>query len=74
MGRFLELARLAMRDRWAKRAAALLAQILDTDARVELRYWFEERAAVFEFDGGMDREAAEEQAYRLLLAEVHRDR
>ena len=45
-------------------AFATSATIADKDRKVknmneEVRYWFEERAAIMEFDGGLSREEAE---------------
>lgn len=36
----------------------------------KLREWYEERAAVMEYEGGLPRPAAQDQAYSLLLARI----
>ncbi|MBK1718927.1 hypothetical protein CKO27_14985 [Thiocystis violacea] len=51
------------------RIAAFVAR-LDEDERE----YFEERAAIAEYDGGLTRAAAEEQAYQLTLAYRQRHR
>jgi hypothetical protein len=63
MGRYLDICKEVMRDRWAKQAAALLAQVRDDDLRAALRHRFEERAGVYEYDGDMSRDEAERIAF-----------
>lgn len=70
MGRYLDICKEIMRDRWAKQAAALLAQVQDNDLRADLRDHFEERAGICEYDGGSTREIAEQQAYLELVRAV----
>lgn len=53
---------------WARAAAALLAEVADDDDRAGLRYEFEERAGVHEYDGGLPRDEAE----RLALEHLRR--
>src|SRR5829696_2229010 len=55
---------------WARRAAARLATIEDDEHRADLRYAFEERAGILEYDGGLTREAAEERAFQEVLGEL----
>jgi hypothetical protein len=66
MGRYLELATTALKDRWARRAAALLSGVADDERRQDLRYVFEERAGILEHDAGLDRGTAEERAFRYI--------
>jgi hypothetical protein len=68
MGRYLDICNEMTRDGWAKRAAALLAQVNDVDLRTDLRDRFEERAAVCEYDGGMPRDDAERIAFEEIQA------
>ena len=63
MGRYLDICKDMLRDRWAKHAAALLAQVHDDDLRADLRDRFEERAGICEHDGGMSRDEAERTAF-----------
>jgi hypothetical protein len=58
----------ALGQAWARKAAALLAQIHDDDLRADLRYRFEERAAICEYDGGMSRDEAERGAFKEIEA------
>jgi hypothetical protein len=53
---------------WGRRASALLSGIDDDEARACLRYQFEERAAMYEYDAGLPREEAERLAYEHVLA------
>jgi hypothetical protein len=39
---------------------------------LEDRGWFEERAAIMEYDGKMSREESEKEAYRCLLQITHK--
>ena len=55
-------------DYWARQAAALLAPVADPDLRADLRELFEHRAAICEFDGGLDRTEAERVAFAELRA------
>lgn len=55
-------------SRWARQAAALLAQVRDDALRDDLRYRFEERAAICEIDGGLPRVEAERIAFESLVA------
>jgi hypothetical protein len=50
------------RPSWGYALAKLLAD-LDADQRESLRFQFEERAGIAEYDGGMDRYAAERLAF-----------
>ena len=63
-----------LQDRWARRAAGLLATVADPQMRVDLREQFEERAGICEQDGGMTRAAAERVAYEEIAAQVNRVR
>jgi hypothetical protein len=67
MGRYLDICKEVMRDRWAKLAAALLAHVRDDDLRADLRDRFEERAGICEYDGDMSRDDAE----RIAFEEIH---
>jgi hypothetical protein len=63
-------------DRWAKKAAALLARIQDDDLRLDLRFRFEERAAICEHDGRLRGDEAERVAFeeiRHALATIDRE-
>lgn len=54
----------ALAQAWARKAAAaLLASVKDHELRADLRYQFEERAAICECDGGMSRAEAERFAF-----------
>ena len=53
----------ALAQGWARKAAALLASVKDDERRADLRYQFEERAAICECDGGMSRAEAERFAF-----------
>lgn len=66
MGRYLEVCNRILRDGWARRAVAMLAQVHE-DRRDDLRYRFEERAGICEYDGGMGRSDAERVAYEELV-------
>jgi hypothetical protein len=66
MGLYLELAKAVLRDRWARRAAALLSGVADDERRADLRYAFEERAGILEHDAGLDRGTAEERAFHYI--------
>ncbi|HEX8911605.1 MAG TPA: hypothetical protein VF796_04540 [Humisphaera sp.] len=59
---------------WARRVDALLAGVGDDGRRADLRLFYEERAAVAEFDGGLARFAAERWAFELLTAAVAAER
>lgn len=48
---------------WYGAAAALLDQVNDPDRRDDLRFIFEERAAIAEYDGNLPRIEAERVAY-----------
>jgi len=72
MGRYLDICNEVTRDGWAKRAAALLAQVHDNDLRADLRYRFEERASIVEYDGGMSLDEAERIAFEEIQAVLAR--
>ena len=59
-------------DHWARRAAGLLSTVADADRRADLRELFEHRAAVCEFDGGLDRADAERIAFHELQTAMRR--
>jgi hypothetical protein len=69
MGRYLDICKEVTRDRWAKRAAALLAHVPDADLRADLRDRFEERAGICEYDGSLSHDEAE----RLAVDELQRE-
>jgi hypothetical protein len=48
---------------WYGAALLLISRETDTDRRAGLRYQFEERAGIAEYDGGMGRADAERTAY-----------
>jgi len=58
--------------RWARRAAALLANVQDAALRGDLRFYFEERSAIAEFEGSASRDEAERLALELLEASMRR--
>ena len=58
---------------WVRKAAQLLSQVEDTDLRADLRYCYEERCGIAEYDGGLDRDDAEKLAYHELLRAMERD-
>lgn len=53
---------------WARKAASLLATITDDGLRADLRYQFEERAAICEHGGGICRDEAERMAFHEMSA------
>jgi hypothetical protein len=55
---------------WARRASHLLSKINDPDHRADLRFQFEERASVYEYDGNLTRDEAERLAYLELAKAV----
>jgi hypothetical protein len=55
---------------WADRVDARLAGVADAEDRADLRMFFEERAGICEFDGGLSRFAAERAAFELLADRV----
>lgn len=55
---------------WARKAASLLSTIEDNEQRAGLRFDFEERAGICEFEGGLARDEAERIAYEGLAASV----
>ena len=55
-------------DEWARRAAALLADVPDPERRGDLRELFEHRAAIAEYHGGLERTEAERLAFEALRA------
>jgi hypothetical protein len=55
------------RCKWELLAIMLIDQESDPDRQADLRYAFEERAAISEYDGGLDRVEAERAAYRELI-------
>ncbi|MGH7176201.1 MAG: hypothetical protein ACREJC_02365, partial [Tepidisphaeraceae bacterium] len=57
-----------LRADWYAAAAALLDGIPDPDTRAELRFRFEERAAICQYDGGLIRKEAE----RIAFEEIQR--
>lgn len=59
-------------SRWARQAAALLAQVRDDALRDDLRLRFEERAAICEIDGELPRAEAERIAFDSLVEAVER--
>jgi hypothetical protein len=71
MGRYLDICKDVTRDRWAKRAATLLATVHDRDLRTDLRDRFEERVAICEYDGNLNRDEAERLAFDELRRELH---
>ena len=73
MGRYLELASAALVQRWARRAAAVLATVEDPDRRADLRHYFEERAGILEFDFNNSRDDAEMHAFRQLVSLMDRE-
>jgi len=52
---------------WAQAAAGILATVEDDDLRADLRYLFEERAGICEYEGNMKRDDAERIGYECLL-------
>ena len=58
--------------RWARRAAALLANVQDAALRADLRFYFEERSAIAEFEGNASRDEAERLVLELLEASMRR--
>lgn len=54
-------------SRWARQAAALLAQVRDDALRDDLRLRFDERAAICEIDGELTRTEAERVAFESLV-------
>jgi hypothetical protein len=52
-----------LRGDWCAAAKALLEGIDDPDERQDLAYWFEERAAIAQFCGGLSRAEAERCAH-----------
>jgi hypothetical protein len=57
---------------WGVAAIAMIDRIPDPDQRESLRFQFEERAGIAEFDGGMDRREAEQSALGHVLSEIDR--
>lgn len=53
---------------WVCRVEVLLSGVAEAEARADLRLFFEERAGICEFDGGLSRFAAERAAFELLEA------
>jgi hypothetical protein len=62
----------AARMVWARRASALLSGVTDADTRAGLRYEFEERAGVYEYDHDLPRDVAERLAYQHLRRVMRR--
>jgi len=60
-------------NRWTRTADVLVDDAAE-DARSDLREFFEHRAAVAEFDGGLDRAAAERLAALELIEVIQEDR
>jgi len=58
---------------WTRKAAGLLSQVGGTDLRADLRFCFEERSAIAEYDGELSRDDAEKLAYHELLRAMERD-
>ena len=58
---------------WVRRAAAILAEVADNDLRADLRYCYEERCGIAEYDGELSRPDAEKLAYHELLRAMERD-
>lgn len=48
---------------WNKAALVLIDREPDRDRRTDLRYQFEERAGILQYDGGLSRADAEREAY-----------
>lgn len=61
-------------SRWARQAAALLAQVRDDALRDDLRQRFDERAAICEIDGELSRTEAERIAFESLVRTLERSR
>lgn len=59
-------------SRWARQAAALLAQVRDDALRDDLRHRFDERAAICEIDGELPRPEAERIAFEALVEAFER--
>jgi len=57
-------------SRWARQAAALIAQVQGDARRDDLHLRFEERAAICEFDGKLPRAEAERVAHDEVAALV----
>jgi hypothetical protein len=58
---------------WYAAAMAVLDWVRDPDRHADLRYVFEERAGIAEYDGGLPRPQAERVAYaQLAAAETYR--
>lgn len=57
---------------WTRAASALLANIENLEDRAELRYLFEERAGIVEFEAGLSRLEAERLAFLDLVQQFHR--
>ena len=70
MGRYLDICSEVTRFRWARRAAALLAQVRDAELRADLRDRFDERAAICELDGNLSRGEAERLAFDELRCDL----
>jgi hypothetical protein len=58
---------------WARRASALLATIQGDERRADLRFTFEERAAIYEYDARLARDEAERRACAELAAKLERN-
>lgn len=61
---------------WARKASALLARVADPERRADLRYQFEERAAICEFDAHISRDESERLAFDHVrrIIEMEQDR
>lgn len=55
---------------WVGRVETVLAGVDDAEARADLRLFFEERAGICEFDGGLSQFAAEQAAFELLAGRM----
>jgi hypothetical protein len=52
---------------WDRKVSDLLSRVVDSESRADLRMFFDERAGICEFDGGLARFAAERAAFELLI-------
>lgn len=52
--------------RWSQKASTLLSRIDDVQERSNLRYVYEERAAIHQYDGGLPEDEAERLAFEYL--------
>lgn len=63
----------ALLQPWARRLSAMLSPMGDADARQMFRDLFEERAGIFEYEGGLSRDEAERLAFEHVRDLIRRD-